>query len=229
MRIMCPFPRSLYFIPAAYFGVIPSFPLPRMRCISRHFAHLSVPRPLLQTNHRTWNPLRRFCPFLPAWWAHIKNQRILNEYITGIIVRRWDLLQRENNISSMSRSSTPENFRVDNGVNGYSACGNVNGSGGDTKAAPTDNGELSSVGSMGAGAASGRVSTGRRRDILDKVLASLEPDEWGQAAILQAWYSVCAKCACVLVSARALYEHASVRVSACVVVHVLKCVLFCIV
>lgn len=31
----------------------------------------------------------------------------------------------------------------------------------------------------------GRVSPERRRDILDKVLASLEPGEWGQAAVLQ--------------------------------------------
>lgn len=90
---------------------------------------------------RTWNPLRRFCPLLPAWWAHIKNQRILNDYITAIVRDRWDIIQKEKSKAA--------------GANGVS---HVNG--GD-----------------GAG--------GRKRDILDKVLDSLEPGEWGSAAVMQ--------------------------------------------
>ena len=96
---------------------------------------------------RTWNPLRRFFPLLPAWWAHIKNQRILNDYITGIVRARWDVIQKERSLAS-----------------GVSSAKGAGGSGGGN-ASPT--------------------AGGRKRDILDKVLDSLEPGEWGTATVMQ--------------------------------------------
>ena len=110
------------------------------------------PYPRLKHASRTWNPLRRFFPLLPAWWAHIENQRILNNYITGIIQRRWNLIQEERRHYS---SGAPEGNGVPNGVASDAGIG--------------DESFLK-----------------RKRDILDKVLDSLEPGEWGMAAVLQA-------------------------------------------
>lgn len=103
--------------------------------------------------------MRRFFPLLPTWWTHIKNQRVLNDYITGIIYRRWDLIQAE--------KAQPAGAR-ENGDAGATASGNgaANGNGG------------------GVGHDE-KVSRPRRRDILDKVLHSLEPGEWGPAVALQ--------------------------------------------
>lgn len=103
--------------------------------------------------------MRRFFPLMPAWWAHIKNQRILNDYITGIIYRRWDLIQTE--------KANPAGARK-NGNGGVTAAGNgaANGNG------------------RGVGHDE-KVSPPRTRDILDKVLDSLDPAEWGPAAVLQ--------------------------------------------
>ncbi|CAM9396865.1 unnamed protein product [Hapterophycus canaliculatus] len=102
----------------------------------------TVYMPIVVEGHkRTWNPLRRFCPLLPAWWAHIKNQRILNDYITGIVRDRWDIIQKEKCKSAAA--------------NGVSHSGVADDAG------------------------------GRKRDILDKVLDSLEPGEWGTAAVMQ--------------------------------------------
>lgn len=109
---------------------------------------------------RTWNPLRRFCPLLPAWWAHIRNQRILNGYITGIIRRRWDLIQKEKLAAAAAATAAADG--TTNGV------GNGDG-----------------IGRASKGGGGGEVSQGRRRDILDKVLDSLEEGEWGPAAVLQ--------------------------------------------
>lgn len=122
----------------------------------------SRPRPyaLDETPPRTWNPLRRFCPLLPAWWAHIKNQRILNDYITGIIRARWDVILKERSLAAAATSA------------GASSVSGANG-----------------VGGSGDGKASSPAA-GRKRDILDKVLDSLEPGEWGAAAVLQV-SSVC--------------------------------------
>eukprot|EP00903_Cladosiphon_okamuranus_P015676 g14474.t1 len=65
----------------------------------------TVYQPIVVEGHkRTWNPLRRFCPLLPAWWAHIKNQRILNQYITGIIRARWDVIQKERSLAAAATS-----------------------------------------------------------------------------------------------------------------------------
>lgn len=117
----------------------------------------SCPRPsaVRDTPPRTWNPLRRFCPLLPAWWAHIKNQRILNGYITGIIRARWDVIQKERSLAAAAICP------------GASSVFDANGAGGSA------NGKVSST--------AGR----RKRDILDKVLDALEPGEWGTAAVLQ--------------------------------------------
>lgn len=106
--------------------------------------------------------MRRFFPLMPAWWAHIKNQRMLNDYITGIIYSRWDLIQRE-------KKAQPAGAR-ENGRAGVTAAGNgaANGKGAGVRVGHD-----------------GKVSPTRRRDILDKVLASLEPGEWGSAAVLQ--------------------------------------------
>lgn len=128
--------------------------------IARAFsACLRNPTPLYNTSNRTWNPMRRFFPLMPAWWAHIKNQRILNDYITGIIYRRWDLIQTE--------KAHPAGTRQ-NGNAGVTAAGNgaANGNG------------------HGVGH-NEKVSPPRTRDILDKVLDSLDPAEWGPAAVLQ--------------------------------------------
>ena len=103
--------------------------------------------------------MRRFFPLLPAWWAHVKNQRILDDYITSIICRRWDLIQIEKAQAAGAK---------ENGSAGVTAAGNgaANGNG------------------RGVGH-NEKVSPTRRRDILDKVLDSLEPGEWGPAAVLQ--------------------------------------------
>lgn len=103
--------------------------------------------------------MRRFFPLVPAWWAHIKNQRILNDYITGIIYRRWDLIQAE----KVQPAGPRENGDA---VATAAGSGVANGNGG------------------GVGH-NGNDSPSRRRDILDKVLHSLEPGEWGPAAALQ--------------------------------------------
>lgn len=109
--------------------------------------------PLSRVAHmptRTWNPLRRFFPLLPAWWAHIENQRILNDYVAGIIRRRWDLIQKERS------AAIPTGFR--------------------------NHGD-------GGGSGNGcNVLEERRRDILDKVLDALAPDEWGPATERQVGY-----------------------------------------
>lgn len=132
-------------------------------CLAYFFQWLAVPysRPRLppalrKTPSRTWNPARRFCPLLPAWWAHIKNQRILNDYITGIVRARWDTIQKER---SLAAAATP-----------VTADGNF----------------ASANGGGGSGGARASSAAGeRKRDILDKVLDSLEPGEWGTAAVLQ--------------------------------------------
>ncbi|CAM9382296.1 unnamed protein product [Ectocarpus sp. 12 AP-2014] len=114
------------------------------------FAKVYMPI-VVEGHKRTWNPLRRFCPLLPAWWAHIKNQRILNDYITGIVRARWDIIRKERDQAAAAT----------NGV----ADGNGSGGTADGKDPHTH--------------------LGRKRDILDKVLDSLEPGEWGSAAVLQ--------------------------------------------
>lgn len=110
------------------------------------------PYPSWKHASRTWNPLRRFFPLLPAWWAHIENQRILNGYITGIIRHRWNLIQEEKR--HYSSGASKENG-VPNGVTSDAGIGD-------------------------------KSFLKRKRDILDKVLDSLEPGEWGMAAVLQA-------------------------------------------
>lgn len=101
-----------------------------------------------------------------AFWAHRKNQKILNDYITGIILRRWDLIQSEKkrNVST-------------NGHTGISN-GHANGTGGAKIAKSNGNGHAGEF-------------QERRRDILDKVLAALEPGEWGPAVVRQVG-NVCA-------------------------------------
>lgn len=88
---------------------------------------------------------------------------------------------------------------------------NVNDPGGDGGVASTDGGGVSAgVSSGGAGGKVGGVPTGRRRDILDKVLASLEPGEWGPAAVLQVNSSrmCCVSMICVMyVCARKIFLH----------------------
>lgn len=115
--------------------------------------------PTTNTPSRTWNPFRRFCPLLPAWWAHIKNQRILNDYITGIIRARWEIIRKERDQAAAAAN----------------------------------------------GAADGKDSPPpleRKRDILDKVLDSLEPGEWGSAAVLQVRTSRHSRGSCGLSSTR---------------------------
>eukprot|EP00752_Nemacystus_decipiens_P007756 g6931.t1 len=112
----------------------------------------SVYMPIVVEGHkRTWNPLRRFCPLLPAWWAHIKNQRILNDYVTGIVRARWDVIQKERTRTGAATSPTTGSGSSANGVHGDG---------------------LSTAGE-------------RKRDILDKVLDSLGPGEWGTATVMQ--------------------------------------------
>ncbi|CAN0335026.1 unnamed protein product [Pylaiella littoralis] len=118
----------------------------------------TVYMPIVVEGHkRVWNPFRRFCPLLPAWWAHIKNQRILNDYITGIVRARWDIIQKEKE----GRFVAPPT----NGGSGADVPGNVPDVGGDDE------------GSSPSGE--------RKRDILDKVLESVQPGEWGTAAVMQ--------------------------------------------
>lgn len=83
---------------------------------------------------------------MPAWWAHIRNQRILNDYITSIVRARWEVIQKERALAlTLAESDGPP----------------------DANGPPAD------------------PAGGRKRDILDKVLDSLEPGEWGKAAVLQ--------------------------------------------
>ena len=45
-------------------------------------------------NKRTWNPERTFLP-TPSWFKFRRDVQKLNDYVTGIIVKRWELRQKE--------------------------------------------------------------------------------------------------------------------------------------
>lgn len=121
---------------------------------------------------RTWNPLRRFCPLLPAFWAHRRNQQILNDYITDIIRRRWDLIQKERDGCLAPAGEHPKEAT----------------DGGGSKVASGYGSGTADSGSVEYNRGGGKEGAGnkRRYDILDKVLAAIGPREWGAAAVLQA-------------------------------------------
>jgi cytochrome P450 len=77
-------------------------------------------------NLRTWRPDRMYVPS-PSWIKYSSDVKKLNDYVSGLVVRRWELRQRE--------------------------------------AASGDN--------------------GRKKDVLDKVMSSIDPAEWGPAWIKQ--------------------------------------------
>ncbi|CAM9439189.1 unnamed protein product [Discosporangium mesarthrocarpum] len=105
--------------------------------------------PIVVEGHmRVWNPAREFCPLLPGWWSHRRNTQRLNSFITGVIRRRWSLIQEV-------------------GVLKVVGVGGGAGGGGQGWAGETV------------------LGSRRRQDILDKVLGSLEPGEWGTAAVRQ--------------------------------------------
>lgn len=57
------------------------------------FAKLYMPI-VTEGNNRVWFPFRAFLP-TPSWFAHRRNIAALNEYITGLIVARWELRKQE--------------------------------------------------------------------------------------------------------------------------------------
>jgi cytochrome P450 len=59
----------------------------------RTFAHMYLPI-VEEGNLRTWDPSRQFLP-TPAWFSFRTAVQTLNNYVTGIIVKRWNLRQAE--------------------------------------------------------------------------------------------------------------------------------------
>eukprot|EP01035_Chromulina_nebulosa_P020002 gene20002-25975_t len=53
-------------------------------------------------NNRTWSPQRMYLPF-PSWFQFNKDVKVLNDYVTSLIVKRWALKKSEKNISHISR------------------------------------------------------------------------------------------------------------------------------
>ena len=57
------------------------------------FAHMYLPI-VVEGNLRTWSPERMFLP-TPAWFKFRKDVARLNDYVTGLITKRWALRQQE--------------------------------------------------------------------------------------------------------------------------------------
>lgn len=56
--------------------------------------------PIVQEgNLRTWHPYRMFLP-IPAFFQFQKDVKKLNDYVTSLIVKRWELRQRESQANS---------------------------------------------------------------------------------------------------------------------------------
>lgn len=51
-------------------------------------------------NKRVWRPERSYMFFMPYFWRHIFGIRRLNNYVSKLIVDRWDLRKREKKTSS---------------------------------------------------------------------------------------------------------------------------------
>jgi cytochrome P450 len=57
------------------------------------FAHMYLPI-VEEGNRRTWNPERMYLP-MPAFFKFRKDVKKLNDYVTSLIIKRWDLRQQE--------------------------------------------------------------------------------------------------------------------------------------
>eukprot|EP00606_Chrysophyceae_sp_TOSAG23-5_P000716 GSChrysophyteH2.ASY1.ANO1.1759.1 assembled CDS len=54
------------------------------------FAHMYLPI-VEEGNLRVWNPPRMYNIFHPAFWRHLSAVKTLNDYVTGLINKRWAL------------------------------------------------------------------------------------------------------------------------------------------
>lgn len=68
------------------------------------FAKMYLPI-MEESNKRVWNPMRMFMIFLPAWWEHRNHVKSLNDYLTGLINKRWELRIKEAKIAKADNSS----------------------------------------------------------------------------------------------------------------------------
>eukprot|EP00605_Chrysophyceae_sp_TOSAG23-4_P001952 GSChrysophyteH1.ASY1.ANO1.2163.1 assembled CDS len=66
------------------------------------FAHMYLPI-VEEGNLRTWNPTRIYNIFLPAFWKHIFAVKKLNDYVTGLIVKRRELRKMETEASTRKK------------------------------------------------------------------------------------------------------------------------------
>lgn len=55
-----------------------------------------------EANKRVWNPVRSFCFFMPSFWTHKRNCARLNDYVSSLIFKRWDLRNKEKEMTIKS-------------------------------------------------------------------------------------------------------------------------------
>ncbi len=75
------------------------------------FAHMYLPI-VEEGNLRTWNPTRNNI-FIPAFWSHLHAVKKLNDYVTGLIKKRWNLRKMEEAMASNNESSTRKHDVLD--------------------------------------------------------------------------------------------------------------------
>ncbi len=135
------------------------------------FAHMYMPI-VEEGNLRTWHPERMYLP-TPGWFKHRKDVATLNDYVTGLIEKRWALRQREAAAAAAARTEITEN---------------------ETKSAPSTGSPRRSsrastiaktAKSTAASADSAAPALTRTKDVLDEILAAVPAEDWGPAVVAQ--------------------------------------------
>lgn len=75
------------------------------------FAHMYLPI-VDEGNMRIWHPERKYIPN-PSWWNYPSAVKKLNKYVTGIIRRRWSLIQQESASNAKDKNNTSQHRRQD--------------------------------------------------------------------------------------------------------------------